>query len=137
MYDLNEVYENLLKKKITCEDASKIIKSPEIQRSINYLININSRNKLIPYSEEDMQFIYMVINITQFIYNNSGEDTGITDYTYDILYAIMLQNTGKDVVTVPILSNNKVSSDESEFMNRYTDYFSLAVILFILFYLIS
>lgn len=109
MYNLSKVYEDLLKGNLTCEEASEIIKSPEIQRSVNYLVNMGNVNKLVPYTEEDLQFIYMIINITQFIYNNSGLSTGLSDYTYDILYAIMLANSGKDVVSVPLsTSRNSV-----------------------------
>lgn len=102
MVELNKVYGDLLSNRITSEEASKIIKSHEIQKVINSLINKNSINKLVPFTEEDLQFVYMIINITQFIYNNSGEDTGISDGTYDTLYALMLANGGQDIVSSPI-----------------------------------
>lgn len=100
MIDLVQVYDKLLKDEIDCVQAGEIISSPEIQKAINYIINGHNGN-LVIYSDEDMQFVQMVINITQFIYNNSSEETGISDGTYDNLYSIMLFHGGEDIVTVP------------------------------------
>lgn len=100
---LSELYENLLSKKTTPEEASDIMKSSYVQSLIRVYINKDKVNSLVPYFEEDLQNIYMIINIAQFIYNNSGYDTGISDNDYDILYAIMLENSGRDVVSVPIV----------------------------------
>lgn len=100
MIDLVKVYDDLLKGNMECDEASDIIKSPEVQSKINFIINAHSGN--IPmYVEDDMQFVQMVINITQFIYNNSSVDTGISDTVYDDLYSVMLFHGGEDIVSVP------------------------------------
>jgi DNA ligase (NAD+) len=100
--NLSEVYENLLKGKLSCGEASAIMQSPQVKSLINAYINKGKINSLIPYFDEDLQNIYMIINITQFIYNYSGLDTGISDSTYDTLYSIMIANGGNDVISVPI-----------------------------------
>lgn len=102
-FNLSTLYTNMLLGKTSCEEAYEIMKSKEIRNLINSYINKDKINKLIPYSEEDMQNIYMIINITQFIYNNSGCETGLTDTEYDILYAIMIANGGSDIISVPIV----------------------------------
>lgn len=98
---LNEVYSKLLSGTMSCKEAADIIQSPEIKRSINGIIYGEGKSGL---SEQSMQFIYMVVCITQFIYNYSGEETGLSDTEYDRLYSIMLANGGSDVVSVPLTS---------------------------------
>lgn len=100
--NLGSIYKDLLTKKMTCEEARDVILSSDVRENINAFINKEKINKLVPYSDEDLQDIYMLINITQFIYNNSGVDTGLSDSEYDTLYAIMLSNGGSDVISVPI-----------------------------------
>ena len=102
MINLEEIYKKLLTGKIDCREIADIIKEPEMKKTINSYINKEQINKLVPYTEEDLQNIYMIINITQFVYNNSGWDTGLSDNDYDILYSIMLANGGADVISVPI-----------------------------------
>jgi NAD-dependent DNA ligase len=80
--------------------------SPEVKSTVNAYINKQSINGLIPYFEEDLQNIMMIINIAQFIYNDSGCSTGLTDSNYDTLYAIMLANGGADIVSVPVLAEH-------------------------------
>lgn len=101
---LIDIYHDLVAGKITCEEAGKVMQSPWVQQRVYFLIDGNGG---MPYTDEDMQFILMVINITQFIYNNSGCDTGFSDSTYDNLYAIMLYNGGDDVISAPNRQANK------------------------------
>lgn len=101
MVDLVDVYSKLLKGDMEPEEASEIIKSKDMQNRINFILH-KHEGSISSYSvDEDMQFIQMIINITQFIYNNSSIDTGISDTVYDDLYAIMLFHGGEDIVSVP------------------------------------
>lgn len=105
--NLDELYKDLLTGKKTCEEVSDIMKSGDLSSNVNAYIHKDSINPLVPYTDEDLQNIYMIINITQFIYNNSGLDTGLTDEEYDALYSIMLDNGGSDVISVPITPTAK------------------------------
>lgn len=106
MTELSKVYDELINHNITCTEAADAIKSGDVKSFINAMIYKDHVNKLIPYNENDLQAIYMIINITQYIYNNSGEETGLTDSEYDTLYEILLSNDGSDVISAPIASNN-------------------------------
>lgn len=101
--DLSAIYKQLLTGEISIEEASDLMKSSQIRSLINSYIYKDKINNLVPYFEEDLQNIFMLINITQYIYNNGGEDTGLTDSEYDTLYAIMIANGGSDVISVPIV----------------------------------
>ena len=105
-YNLSTVYNNLITGKISCKEASEIMKSQEVQKLISSYLYKDMINKLVPYFEEDLQNIYMIINISQYIYNNSGIETGLSDNDYDILYSIMLANGGSDVVSAPIVPSS-------------------------------
>ena len=105
-YNLSTVYNDLITGKISCKEASEIMKSQEVQKLISSYLYKDMINKLVPYFEEDLQNIYMIINISQYIYNNSGIETGLSDNDYDILYSIMLANGGSDVVSAPIVPSS-------------------------------
>ena len=103
--DLMSLYNKVVKGEISIQDASDFMTQPEVKNLINVYINKDRINDLIQYTEEDMQNILAIINITQFIYNNSGLDTGLSDNDYDILYSILNSNTGLDVISSPLLPN--------------------------------
>lgn len=107
MLNLTKVYDDLLQGLISLETAADEIKSKEVRKTINALINKESINENIPYSEEDLMNIQAIVNITQYIFNNSGLDTGLTDTEYDKLYSILLFNGGNDISSAPILFNTK------------------------------
>lgn len=102
----NEIYKKLLKGDMSCEEASNIMNESWVKSLVNSYINKDKINRLVPYFEEDIQNIFMIINITQFIYNNSGCSTGLSDYDYDILYSIMIDNSETDVISAPIIQNH-------------------------------
>ena len=105
MIELSNVYNKLLSQKISCDDARDIIQSSDVRKFINAMINKDKINTLVPYSEKDLQIIYDIIKITQYIYNNSGTETGLSDSEYDLLYEILLTNDGTDVISAPVISN--------------------------------
>ena len=102
MTDFNKVYTDLLEGNIKCEDIGEILSSPDVKKSINAYINKDKINKLVPYSSEDMLNIFFIVNIAQFVYNNSGCSTGLTDTEYDKLYEALLFNSGEEVISAPV-----------------------------------
>lgn len=100
--NFNDVYQKLVDGEMTCQEASEIMKSSEVRKTVNAYLHKKQVNSLVPYFPEDLQNIQGLINVTQFIYNDSGLDTGLSDSEYDTLYAIMLDNGGSDIISVPI-----------------------------------
>ena len=100
--NFNDIYQSLVDGDMSCQEASEIMKSSEVRKLVNAYIHKKQVNSLIPYFADDLQNIQGLINVTQFIYNDSGLDTGLTDSEYDTLYAIMLDNGGSDIISVPI-----------------------------------
>ncbi len=100
--NFNDMYQSLVDGKMTCQEASEIMKGSEVRKTVNAYLHKKQMNSLIPYFADDLQNIQGLINVTQFIYNDSGLDTGLSDSEYDTLYAIMLDNGGSDIISVPI-----------------------------------
>lgn len=105
---LSTTHENLLKGVITPKDASDVLSESKVKTAINAYVNKDKINNLVPYFPEDLQNIYLIILISQYIYNNSGENTSISDLKYDTLYEIMMDNGGTDVVSSPVIANREV-----------------------------
>ena len=103
----SEIYDDLLNGKESIDDVVLFMKSSEARKRINPYLYKDKINALVPYSEYDLQNIQSIVNIAQFIYNNSGEDTGLTDPEYDILYATMIANGGNDIISAPIIIGRK------------------------------
>lgn len=104
--NLNEIYDKLITGQIKSEEAVEIIQSSDIRKLISIYINKNSINKLVPYSEQDIQNIMMLVKISQFIYNDIGVDAIVPDSDYDSLYQILLSNGGADITSAPISPNS-------------------------------
>ena len=51
-----------------------------------------------PLAEEDIQVIHAIIEVLQFIYNDSGVESPITDTEYDRLYEMMVNGGGSEVI---------------------------------------
>ena len=103
----SEVYDSLLNQTISISDAKEYMNSKEAKKHINAYLYKDKINDLIPYTEQDLQTIQSIVNICQFIYNNSGEETGLSDSEYDLLYSTMIANGGGDVISAPILPGTK------------------------------
>ena len=104
MIDLNKVYTDLLEGKVKCEEIEDILSSSEVKKTINAYLHKDMINKLVPYTDEDILNIYLIICITQYVYNNSGCSTGLSDTEYDKLYEILRFNSGEEVISSPISS---------------------------------
>ena len=100
--DMNSIL-TFLKENITkenMEDISEIMKLPELQGYVQFLVYKKINNQQI--SDSEFQNLYLLIYILQSIYNYSGEDTGVSDYDYDRLYELMT-NYGVDLVSTPLV----------------------------------
>ena len=66
---------------------------------IKSLYNVLSHNKT--WNQEYIDSLRLVIEITQYMYNNSGEDTGLADDEWDVLYDIFRNVALSDIVGAP------------------------------------
>ena len=107
MEALDTIYEKLVSGDITIEEVSKEMRSSDMRKKISVYLNRDIINKLVPYSEDELHDIEMITKITQYIYNNSGENTGLSDSEYDMLYSILIANSGSDNTSSPIVPNSK------------------------------
>ena len=97
-----------IKNSITDEnvnEASFIIKTPLVHQLILTIISKHKKGKEL--KEEEYHTLFNLIHILQTIYNYSGEDTGVSDETYDILYEI-LEGNNMEIITTPILKKDVV-----------------------------
>ena len=84
----------------------KILNDKETQNWINKFLSahVNDNN----LSKEEIIKLKEIVDMAQAIYNYSGESTGISDETYDILYE-KLDMVNDIKITVPIISSsNKI-----------------------------
>ena len=104
-----DLYMKLISGEITPEEAEDVMNSSAARSLILYHLNKDKVNPLLPY---DVSEITAIVNIAQFIYNNGGGSTGLSDSEFDTLYSIMIDNNGgEDIVSAPILeSGNKIES---------------------------
>ena len=107
MEALDTIYEKLISGEMTIDQATHEMKSPDMRKKISVYLNRDVINKLVPYSEDELHEIEMITKITQYIYNNSGEETGLSDSEYDMLYSILISNNGLDNTSSPIVPNSK------------------------------
>ena len=100
--DLNEAL-SMLKESIgedTLDDIATIMKLPEIERYIQYLIRLQTNNTRLLKSDPDYMNLYLIVYIIQSIYNYSQSESPVNDYDYDRLYDLMEQ-CGDEVITTP------------------------------------
>lgn len=105
--DLNNLYDELISGKKSVEEVSEIMKSSDMKKKTYMYLHRDLISKNTPYNEEELHEIEMILKITQYIYNNSGMDTGLTDSEYDGLYSIIIANDGSDDTSAPIVPNSK------------------------------
>ena len=105
MHDLNAIYQQLLSGEISPEDAAEAIKNKDVMHSIQYILN--SVTDLSVLDDSDIDFLRMIVMITQFIYNNSDAETGLSDSDYDTLYEIAVFGAD-DIVSAPNRKNKKI-----------------------------
>ena len=95
---LDKLHKELLSGKVTTSEASYIM-SHDMKELMEEYINIGMAGKEKSLTETDQQCIFLIIQITQFIYNYSGFDTGLTDPEYDIIYEMYINFGNEDIIT--------------------------------------
>ena len=95
---LTELHKLLLSGKATVEAVSETMYSlrPEFLKLIDKGMNNEE------FTDNEKQIIFMIIEITQYLYNYSGYDTGLTDTEYDKLYEIYINLGNEDIISVDL-----------------------------------
>lgn len=99
---LTEVY-NSLKEGADCESVLTFLKSTNIISVIDSLQNAQSLNNL------EVEVLEKIVLILQFIYNNDGSESIISDDRYDILHEKLTDYTGKNHIGSSVLVNRKTA----------------------------
>lgn len=87
----------------TIPDLSFILKTPEFQRYIQFCVH-KGRKNIKNFTEDEYYPISELVYILQSIFNYSGEETGVSDEDYDVLYSI-LENKDIEIITTPVLKS--------------------------------
>ena len=96
-------YLNEVISKDTMETISRAMRIPEIQRYVQFTLS-KIRNKEY-FSPDEIQTVSALVKLLQSIYNYSGEDTGVSDSEFDMLYEL-LRSYNEDIITTPVLGDN-------------------------------
>ena len=78
------------------KDVSKLMNHEVMKRYVQFMLARKLKNEKVIGPEKEN--LYDLIFILQTIYNNSGEDTGVSDYDYDRLYEL-LNNSGEELIS--------------------------------------
>ena len=78
MNEILTTIRNGLETDVSMEDVSKIMKEKPIQRYIQFMLTKKLENEVVTGPEKEN--LLDIIFILQTIYNNSGQDTGVSDY---------------------------------------------------------
>lgn len=90
--------EDLISGKITSAEAVDTIKNTkELMGTINSYLRAEAYGTA-PLADEDIQIIHAIIEVLQFIYNDSGVEPPISDTEYDRLYEMMVNGGGTEVI---------------------------------------
>lgn len=95
---LEKTFSDLVSKKITSEEAVQIMKTPDIFRCMNSYINRESISPEVPLEDSDVRIMQVMVDILQFVYNDSGVEPPISDQDYDKLYELMVYAGGGEVI---------------------------------------
>lgn len=82
-------------------DLIFLMNSKEVREEIEKTLDMDE----IPY--DDIQNVKILIDCAQTIYNYSGEETGMSDSEYDIIYERLINSSDYSNITVPIVSQKK------------------------------
>ena len=96
-------YLNEVISKENMETISQVMKIPEIQRYIQFILS-KIRNKDY-FAPDEIQTMSALVKLLQSIYNYSGEDTGVSDSEFDMIYEL-LRSYNEDIITTPVLGDN-------------------------------
>ena len=131
MNEILTTIRNGLETDVSMEDVSKLMKEKSIQRYIQFMLTKKLENEVVTGPEKEN--LLDIIFILQTIYNNSGQDTGVSDYDYDRLYEL-LNNSGEElisssIVTVTIPNNPPVILLRLLFLHYQTSHNMLLFLL--------
>lgn len=104
MNEILTTIRNGLETDVSMEDVSKLMKEKSIQRYIQFMLTKKLENEVVTGPEKEN--LLDIIFILQTIYNNSGQDTGVSDYDYDRLYEL-LNNSGEELISSSIVTGPK------------------------------
>lgn len=96
--DLEKLYKSMVKGKKDLLEVSHIMQDG-LKGQLEDYINIALNGKEKSMSQEDRHCLYWIIQITQFLYNYSGFDTGLTDQEYDIIYEMYINFGNEEIIT--------------------------------------
>ena len=100
---LDELWQALLKGDISPADAAKMLDvGGRFKRTIDLFLNRDSVYPPYQCDDNDMLALTSLVNILQYIYNNTKIESPVSDSDYDKLYEMMNFETGKEIITVPI-----------------------------------
>ncbi len=100
--DVLTTYEKMLGDLISghmtsAEAVDTINNTKELIGTIRTYLHAEAYNPA-PLADEDIQLIHAIIEVLQFVYNDSGVEPPISDTEYDRLYEMMINGGGADVV---------------------------------------
>ena len=105
--DMNEILtmiRNGLENGVDMKEISNLMKQNIMQRYVQFMLAKKMKNERV--DGPDKENLYDLVFILQTIYNNSGEDTGVSDYDYDRLYEL-LNNSGEELISSSIVNGKK------------------------------
>lgn len=95
---LEKTFNELLAGKITSEDAVSVMKEKDVNKQLMAYIYGGYQAKEGPIDDYDIQCMSRMVDILQFIYNDSGVEPPISDPEYDKLYELMVYAGGDETV---------------------------------------
>jgi DNA ligase len=109
---LEKLHTYLISNKVSIDDVLEVIHT-RVVPLVSYYISKGSSQPLENFNDEERQNIFMMIEILQFIYNNSGENTGISDVEFDKLYELYYSFGNDDIIGASL--NTKVNIDTHKY----------------------
>lgn len=109
---LEKLHTYLISNKLSIDDVLEVFHK-RIVPLISYYISKGSSQPLENFNDEERQNIFMIIEILQFIYNNSGKDTGVSDIDFDKLYELYILFGNDDIISSSL--NTKVNIDSHKY----------------------
>ena len=89
------------------ECINKLIKNMNEESAKDVLSNLlETIEKGKNLSEEDNKLVGVILDICNFIYNNTGESTGLSDSEYDELVEYYRDQTGNDIIGTDVVSED-------------------------------
>ena len=85
-------------------DINEMIDELHSKKTLEWIsdfLNMHSDN--CDLSEDEIDRLKEIISMAQTVYNYSGNDTGISDEVYDILYEKLDQNESNALITTPVV----------------------------------